>query len=355
MAANWIDRYINEIGKHLARKSRADIQKELRSTLEDMLDDRKKKAGHEPDEAMIMDLLKEFGKPEDVAASYMPERGLIGPQMYPIFSLVVSIVLPILAVVLMITMSIGLFTSHPTTIEALKTMGSILLEVVGAMVSAFGSIVITFVILERVFGMKEIKIKGEVLTHVPGMKLKIEREEEPWDPRDLPEVEDVEKFSIPGLVAEIAFTVVALIVFNFFPQIVGLGFLLNDRWTFLPLLSDAFFRYLPFINALWCLQITLNLILLQRGRWETATRWLRFTLTGLGIALAVVLLAGPDLINPVGELMAAAGPDFSASAAKVLTWMPRLAVKLALFLTVVTGGIDLLKSLFRELTRKSRS
>jgi hypothetical protein len=355
MTANLIDRYVAEIGKHLGRKNRADIQKELRSTLQDMLDDRARKAGREPDEAMILDMLKEYGNPEDVAASYLPERGLIGPQMYPIFSLVVSIVLPILAVILMITMSIGLFTSHPTPVEALKTIGSILLQVVGAMVSAFGSIVITFAILERVFGMKEIKIKGEVLTHVPGMKFKIEKEEEPWDPRDLPEVQDVEKFSIPGLVAEIAFTVVALIVFNFFPQIIGLGFLLNDKWNFLPVLSDAFFRYLPYINALWALQITLNLILLNRGRWETTTRWLRFTLTGLGIALAAVMLAGPDLITSVGESLAAVGPDFSAGAAKVLTWMPRIAVKLALLLSIVTGGIDLLKSLFREITGKSRS
>jgi hypothetical protein len=218
-----------------------------------------------------------------------------------------------------------------------------MLQVVGAMVSAFGSIVITFAILERIpWSRAEFRKEKE-------------EESKDWNPRDLPEVQDVEKFSIPGLVAEIALTLVALAIFNFFPQIIGFGFLLNDKWTFLPVLSDAFFRYLPFLNALWALQITLNLILLNRGRWETATRWLRITLTGLGIALAAVLLAGPDLITSIGESLAAVGPDFSADAARILTWMPRIAVKVALLLAIVTGGIDLLKSLFREITGKSRS
>jgi len=34
---NLIDKYIAEVGKHLPRKQRADIEAEIRSTLEDML------------------------------------------------------------------------------------------------------------------------------------------------------------------------------------------------------------------------------------------------------------------------------------------------------------------------------
>jgi len=343
MTINLIDRYVAEVGKHLARKGRVDIQKEIRSTLEDMLEDHAKKAGYEPDEAMIVNLLKEFGKPEDVAASYLPERQLIGPQLYPIFSLVMTIVLPILATVLLITMSIGSFNADLTPLEVLNTLGRILLQVVGSVVSAFGSIVITFAILER----------------IPWSRAEFQKEKEEeskdWNPRDLPEVQDVEKFSIPGLVTEIALTLVALAILNFFPQIIGFGFLLNDKWTFLPVLSDAFFRYLPYINALWSLQITLNLFLLHRGRWETTTRWLRITLTALGISLAGVMLAGPVMVTSIGESLAAVGPDFSADAASVLTWMPRIGIKIALVLAIVTGGIDLLKSLFREITGKFRS
>jgi uncharacterized protein (UPF0216 family) len=38
---NLIDKYIAEVGKHLPRRNRSDIEAEIRSTLEDMLDERK--------------------------------------------------------------------------------------------------------------------------------------------------------------------------------------------------------------------------------------------------------------------------------------------------------------------------
>ncbi|GAF71800.1 unnamed protein product, partial [marine sediment metagenome] len=86
-----IDRYVYEVGRHLPRKNRSDIQVELRSSLIDALEDR---AGREPTEAEIVELLKEFGPPKVVAASYYPEgQYLIGPPLYPLFRLLAGIVL----------------------------------------------------------------------------------------------------------------------------------------------------------------------------------------------------------------------------------------------------------------------
>ena len=351
MNTSLIDRYIAEIGKHLPIRERTDIQKEIRSTLEDMLEDRK--AGREVDEAMLVDLLKEFGKPEDVAASYLPERRLIGPQLYPIFSLVAWVVLPILAVVLAITLGIGLFSAHMEPLETLKGIGFLLLEIGQALVMAFGSIVLTFAILERVFWVKE--IRAEVLAEVPGIKLERKGEKkETWDPRDLPEVEDVEKFSIPGLAAEIAFILAAIVIFNFFPQIIGFAILHDNEWTFLPLLSDAFFKYLPFINALWGLQIVLDLVLLRQGRWGTATRWLRAAMLIANIILDAVMLSGPDLIVSGSSALTAAWPGLSADAVRVLTALPRILVKVVLGLSILGNASELLKSLLRQVNKSNR-
>ena len=68
---NTIDRYISEVGRYLPRKSRADIQVEIRSSIEDMLEDQSKKLGKPVDEQMTADVLKEFGHPKKVAASYL--------------------------------------------------------------------------------------------------------------------------------------------------------------------------------------------------------------------------------------------------------------------------------------------
>ncbi len=340
MNTNLINRYIAELGKRLPPRDRADIQKEIRSTLEDMLEERARAAGQAVDEEMVVSVLKEYGKPEAAAASYLPERSLVGPQMYPIFSLVAWIVLSVLGIVLLVTMSIGSFSANLTPLEVIKTIGAILLKVASALVSAFGSLVITFAILER----------------IPAISKEFQQEKEDetqsWDPRSLPEVEDVESFSIPGLVAEIIFTGIALLIFNFFSNIIGFGFLVNGKWTFLSLLSDAFFRYLPYIDALWLLHIVLDLVLLRQGRWQTFTRWWRIALRVLGIALAAFMLAGPDLVVSNVEAFHTAFPDLSTSMARLLTTFPRILVKVLLGLSILGESVELIKSLVRMLTGK---
>ncbi len=54
---NSIESYVTEVGKYLPRRNRADIEAELRSTLEDMLEDRSQQAHRPVDEAMVAELL----------------------------------------------------------------------------------------------------------------------------------------------------------------------------------------------------------------------------------------------------------------------------------------------------------
>lgn len=75
-----LDRDVSEIGKQLPRKSRGDIQTEIRSTLEDMLEERAAGAGRPADDEMVKELLKEYGTPDKVAQSYLPTQYLIGPR-----------------------------------------------------------------------------------------------------------------------------------------------------------------------------------------------------------------------------------------------------------------------------------
>ena len=43
---NLIDRYIAEVGRHLPEKDRSDIEAEIRSMMEDMLEERRER-GHD--------------------------------------------------------------------------------------------------------------------------------------------------------------------------------------------------------------------------------------------------------------------------------------------------------------------
>src|SRR5512139_3548388 len=120
---NLIDKYIAEVGKYLPRKQRADIEAEIRSTLEDMLEERKQAQGT-LDDAAIIALLKEYGAPRKIAESYVGPRYLIGPRMYPFFVMVTRIVFIVLIAVTFTGVGISLVNTNLSGPELLKTMGS---------------------------------------------------------------------------------------------------------------------------------------------------------------------------------------------------------------------------------------
>ena len=104
-----IDRYVAEVGRHLPEKDRSDIEAEIRSTLEDMIDERSKR-GHQSkstDENVITETLEHLGNPKLLAARYAPpKRYLIGPEWYEIYlkslKRVLFTALPIVAIVTII-------------------------------------------------------------------------------------------------------------------------------------------------------------------------------------------------------------------------------------------------------------
>ena len=109
---NLIDRYIEQVGENLPRKDREDILKEIRSILEDTLESRSQTENRPVDEDLIVVVLKDFGSPSKVAASYLPPRYLIGPRLYPTFFMLTKI---ILGIVLLVAHCHNLSRAFPTT------------------------------------------------------------------------------------------------------------------------------------------------------------------------------------------------------------------------------------------------
>ncbi len=123
-----IDRYVNAVGKHLSHKTRADIETEIRSTLEDMLADRSEKTGQPVDEGMAKDLLREYGAPDKVAATYLPERYLIGPRLFPLFWMVVRIVFAVLTVLAMVGLGFSFATGSLTAQSVAEMVGKAIIQ-----------------------------------------------------------------------------------------------------------------------------------------------------------------------------------------------------------------------------------
>jgi hypothetical protein len=324
---NLIDKYIAEVGKHLPRKQRADIEKEIRSTLEDMLEERNQAGAS--DEAQVIALLKEYGEPRKVAESYIGPRYLIGPRLLPTFELVLKIVLAVVlgAGLVGYAISASITPSFAGT-EFFSFLGQFWAGLLGGMISAFGYVVIVFAILERVLPAKEFE----------------KDKEEEWNPADLAKEPDPDEVKVSEAIATIIFTVAGLVIFNLYPNAVGIFFGSDGEWTFIPILSDAFFTYLPWINLLGVLQIVFNAYQLRQKMWTLFTRLCNIVIEVGTIALAIVMLSGPSLIDlSAGKL---AGTPL-AEAADVFSKVMNFAPAIALIVVIVIGCIEVAQMAYR--------
>src|SRR5512138_2735071 len=213
--------YVNEVGRRLPEKQRADIEREIRSMIEDTLEDESQAQGRPADEEMVVAVLKRLGPPEKLAASYAPPRYLVGPELYPsyvlILKLVLGIVLAVMVVVLAVSVGLGAgFGSNPNApLEALRGLGLGGLNLINVAIQVFGMMTLVFAIIQRVS---------------PGFKGPDFADE--FDPRALklePETE-AEPFKPVSLAIEMTLPLLALALFNFYPQVVGIYFYRDGQW-----------------------------------------------------------------------------------------------------------------------------
>jgi hypothetical protein len=328
---NLIDRYVNEIGKRLPRKTRADIETEIRSTLEDMLEERAESAGRPADDEMVRELLKEYGAPDKVAATYLPEQYLIGPKLFPIFWLVLKIVGAVLTVLAIVGFGVRFGMSDMGIHAFGAQLAKSALEYFGGIISAFGNIVLIFAILERALPKSE--YENEL--------------NEGWDPAELTREPEPDDVRIWEPIVAIAFTLLGLLVFNLYPQAIGIAFLKDGQWTFVPALSEAFFRMLPWLNIAWILGIVLQVALLRQGRWTPLTRWFDIGQKIVGIVIAYVLLKGPSILALTAADLTKV--SIEASAATTLVILLNQMMTIALVIAVVVGGIEVIHSVYKLL------
>jgi hypothetical protein len=327
---NLIDRYVREIGRRLPQNTRADIEKEIRSALEDMIEDRSKKENRAVDEEMTVAVLKEYGQPGKVAASYLPERYLIGPQLFPTFWMIVRIVFTVLTSVAAVGLAINLMRGDPTPLVIGRTIASFFGEYFSGLMVALGNIIFVFAIIQ--FFAPDLKFDDKT--------------DETWDPHDLPDVKETDQVSRGSLITEIVFTVLALVWFNIYPQYVGIYTFSDNSSAFVPVLTQAFFHYMPWINLLWAMQIGFDLMLLQQMRWQAVTRWFWVALKAGGVALAYVMLKGPAIIGLSAEALKT-GLSIPVDTARIIAVTAAAGVNIALIVTIIVGCAEIVKSLVR--------
>lgn len=102
------------------------------------------------------------------------------------------------------------------------------------------------------------------------------------------------------LIPDLCIVVASMVLFNVFPDKVGILVSATDSSTFVPLLAPEFQVHMPWLNLWWGLALLLAGIKLVYGRWTAVLQWADWGLRLLGIrVLAGLILGGPILRTDV--------------------------------------------------------
>lgn len=328
---NLIDRYIHEVGRRLPRRNRSDIQAELRSLLTDTLEDR---THGEPTENDIVALLKEFGPPQKVAASYAPEgQYLIGPALYPLFRMVVSIALAAVIGAQILAVGVGLIFDN-TIIQPLEALSGLL----SSLPATFGTVVIVFAILQW-------------------FDVRPESKDEPWDPRSLPQIEDSQDVNRGERIFGIIAGSVVLALLLAFPERIGIYTYPGGTFFANPVIA----QYLGLITFSLLASIGLDIYLLWQGRWNTLSRVARIAANLLSMAVLYLLFQGHNawlaergvsgFITSIERLAEDAANNWQIVGMQAF----RMAFGIALLVTVIETLVELYRMVKTSLSGEASS
>lgn len=319
MKNELIDRYVYAVTRRLPARLRNDIDKELHSLIEDMLDARC--GGLMPEDRDVRVILTELGTPSELAMRYMPEGRdhLIGPAYYSQYKMVTGIVLASVTFGLVLSGFISFFTDSS---EALYfTLFSWIGTLITGLIAAFGAVTFIFAVFER----KNIALNfgGSELDSLP----------------PVPEKKSVIPKGEP--IAGIIFSVIFCVIFLAAPQIICAKF--GADQPFIPVFN------VDLIHQLWYIFVALTILGIAREsfklyevRYTKRLAIVTVVTDILSAALTLVLLSSQQILN--SAFIAGASPILSNEVITgILTYFNLFFMAVILFCLLLDMGVTLFK------------
>ena len=325
-----LDRYLLAVKRELTGKEREDIIAEIESYVFDHLEESLPKT-KEVNESQMESVLKEMGAPRKVAAQYSLQCYLIGPRLFPVYFLVLKIVVAVVIGALTLSTIITAVTGE-TVIGWLA-----ILEYLGAiwsgMLSTAGSITLVFAIIERAAQSKPIKEIEEL------QELKLS---------DLPELPEEEKeVSRVGTTIEITLGVIGLAFFTYIQTTGGLvPYFINPgtEMQSVRLFTDNFVQFIPVILALGGLEVARNITLLAQGHHSSLTNWWHILAESASVVMMAFLISSLPLIT-LGAFQDIFGNDSFAQ----LESLANMGLAIAMGLGIFGNIVDVIRKTVREI------
>lgn len=278
-AADIINRYIAAVTKKLPAGQRADIEKELRGLIDDMLQERC--GGNTPTPKEVDAVLIELGPPEKLARRYNEHPNyLIGPEYYDTYLMIIKIVTACVAFGMLVANIVLAVTSPGENLfyTAWSCIGTTFM----AIVQAFAYITIGFALAEY-FKNRNIAQKAE----------------ENWYPNMLPPVQPVQTEIKKGeAITGIVFSCLILILFNFAPQLIGI-YTFTPEARFIPLFNMEYYsNVLILFNLCFLVGLAREILKLTIGRYTVGLCVSTVVLNIVSVIATLFIFSFDRLWNP---------------------------------------------------------
>ena len=271
-----MDRYLHAVKFWLPRNQKNDIIAELSEDLRSQVEEKESELGRKLDQTEVEPILKRCGSPLAVAQRYLPQRSLIGPALFPIYSVIIrSLIFYFLLPWLLLWIGITLFSpdfraDHP---------GAALLASLDpwwlACTYSLFFCTLTFALLDR----------------SQARSLLVDT----WNPRSLPAVRDPNRISRGATIFELTTSVATLALW------IQLGGFRRDYHLFglTVTLSSAWPYFFCGFSALIFGGIVLACLNLPQPRWTRLSASLRLGLDAYSWSLIYWMLRA-NLLQSLG-------------------------------------------------------
>jgi hypothetical protein len=279
-----IDKYVFAVTRGLPQTQREDIEKELRTLIEDMMEEYK---DTEPEEKRAEKVLLDLGDPAILADKYRDtKRYLIGPQNFDNYIFVLKIVLGAVLVGISIAEVVGVVFLNDK-ISITNTVGDYLLTLVSSLIQAFAWVTGIFAMLEY---------KGYKLD---GLEMK-KKQRGTWSISDLPEIpQDKAVISRKDSIFSIIFSTIFIMILFFAPKLMGV-FILNKQadLVVIPILNVGTLNgYRIFIFIIFFIGLLKEVLKIISGRWMLKLSLSVVVLNSIGLILVLVIFSNAGIYN----------------------------------------------------------
>lgn len=239
-----VERYVHQVGRYLPQKERAEIEAELRSQIQDQLDDR---YGASPSAEDVASVLAEFGHPYQMATFYSSDKYLVGPVLYPYMMMVLRqgwLIVP--SIVVFLSIFGALIAAQQSSLFNLL-MDTVITALQATLI--FSAVIILFFAL------------------IQHSYLKIDADAVVFNPLTLPEVDDPRTVDRLESTVGIAIATFVTLVFLYFLRVGGLT--LNNPSDVIPVPISWLILFIITVIGM----MILHLLVLRRDRWGVGS-WL---------------------------------------------------------------------------------